>query len=706
MKSCCLFLCAFFLSSFSFSQNFPNDVFFLGKIPSEGILLDTGWKFHTGDDISWAKPDFNDVDWQPINPALDIRHIPELQQTSHYWFRLKLQIDSTLADQPLGITLSQVGASEIYLDGKLIYKLGSVDSTTKQISTHYLLNQPFVINLKSRLPQILAIRYSFDPKSFLVKLGQANSCFKAVLNTSLVTLSNHQTDYRRSGIYETGIMSVSLLLAVVSFCFYFLYPSQKAYKYIGIVGGLMFSWRFIGYSISSMLSQTNLVSLAVFVSTLLIMLSALIGLNGMYLLFNQQKTRLYYILIFFGVFVAAAFLFLYDWAGLLYTIFYTLNYIELWRISVKAARNKRPGNIILMCTILILIISQLVGVVSLAYNSLSTAYFVMFLQPVTIALGWAAFIAYEFARTGLALQARVKEVSELSEEKHRILSEQNILLEKQVEQRTSQLQNSLTVLQQTQSQLIQSEKMASLGVLTAGIAHEIQNPLNFVNNFSEVNRELIDEMREQLATGNGQQAIEIAKNIRENEEKINLHGQRADAIVKGMLQHSRTSSGQKESTDINTLADEYLRLAYHGLRAKDKSLNARVETAFDTSIGKINIIPQDIGRVLLNVINNAFYAVNEKQKQNLDGYQPLVTIKTLKENGRIGIRVKDNGIGIPQKNLGKIFQPFFTTKPTGQGTGLGLSLAYDIVTKGHGGELKVETLEGQGSEFIIELPTQ
>jgi C4-dicarboxylate-specific signal transduction histidine kinase len=256
-------------------------------------------------------------------------------------------------------------------------------------------------------------------------------------------------------------------------------------------------------------------------------------------------------------------------------------------VSVKAARNKRPGNIILMCTILILIISQLVGAVSLAYNSLSTAYFVMFLQPVTIALGWAAFIAYEFARTGLALQARVKEVSELSEEKHRILSEQNILLEKQVEQRTSQLQNSLKVLQQTQSQLIQSEKMASLGVLTAGIAHEIQNPLNFVNNFSDVNRELIDEMREQLATGNGQQAIEIAKNIRENEEKINLHGQRADAIVKGMLQHSRTSSGQKESTDINTLADEYLRLAYHGLRAKDKSLMPGLKLPSITVLAKL-----------------------------------------------------------------------------------------------------------------------
>ena len=266
------------------------------------------------------------------------------------------------------------------------------------------------------------------------------------------------------------------------------------------------------------------------------------------------------------------------------------------------------------------------------------------------------------------------------------------------------LNQTLDSLTKTQSQLIQSEKMASLGELTAGIAHEIQNPLNFVNNFSEINKELTVELKAGLATGNMQLANEIADDIRVNSEKINHHGKRADAIVKGMLQHSRTSTGQKEPTDINALADEYLRLAFHGLRAKDKTFNATTKTNFDNDIGRINVAQQEMGRVILNLINNAFYTVDQKRKKNGDGYNPTVTISTKKENGKVEIKVTDNGNGIPQKVLDKIFQPFFTTKPTGQGTGLGLSLAYDIITKGHGGELKVQTKEGDGSEFIIRLP--
>jgi signal transduction histidine kinase len=267
-------------------------------------------------------------------------------------------------------------------------------------------------------------------------------------------------------------------------------------------------------------------------------------------------------------------------------------------------------------------------------------------------------------------------------------------------------------LKATQQQLIQSEKMASLGELTAGIAHEIQNPLNFVNNFSDVNKELVDELKTELATGNLQVATGIADDIKANEEKINHHGKRADAIVKGMLQHSRSSSGVKEPTDINELADEYLRLAYHGLRTKDSSFNAKANTDFDRSIEKIKVVPQDIGRVILNLINNAFYAVDEKRKQNSNarpddpvgrGYEPVVSISTIRNNGKVEIKVADNGKGIPQKVLDKIFQPFFTTKPTGQGTGLGLSLAYDIV-QAHRGELKVETKEGEGSVFIVQLP--
>jgi len=279
---------------------------------------------------------------------------------------------------------------------------------------------------------------------------------------------------------------------------------------------------------------------------------------------------------------------------------------------------------------------------------------------------------------------------------------------KAIEETNTALQKSLEELKAAQAQLIQSEKMASLGELTAGIAHEIQNPLNFVNNFSDVSTELVDEMNEEIEKGNLEDAKQIAQDLKQNLEKINHHGKRAGDIVKGMLQHSRSSSGVKELTDINALTDEYLRLAYHGLRAKDKTFNAAMKTDYDESIGNINIIPQDIGRVVLNLITNAFYVVNEKSKQGIAGYEPTVSITTSSiqppSGGRsVQIKVSDNGGGIPQKVLDKIFQPFFTTKPTGQGTGLGLSLSYDIV-KAHGGELKVETKEGEGSEFIILLP--
>lgn len=347
----------------------------------------------------------------------------------------------------------------------------------------------------------------------------------------------------------------------------------------------------------------------------------------------------------------------------------------------------------------------------------------------------------------LQLAGLILLVSVVSYLRLRQLRRQNRILEEKVNHRTKQLNESLTNLKATQSQLIQSEKMASLGELTAGIAHEIQNPLNFVNNFSEVNRELIDEMKEELSAGRQGEAIEIANNIRENEEKIIHHGKRADSIVKGMLQHSRASSGVKEPTDINALCDEYFRLAYHGLRAKDKSFNATMKMDFDTALtsdelgnGKIKIMQQDVGRVVLNLLTNAFYAVHKKQKE-LAGkntiqmgslkYEPTVLVSTKKYADYLEVRVKDNGNGIPKDALDKIFQPFFTTKPSGEGTGLGLSLSYEIISQGHSGKLQViskydkemytfingvttkmsdsdksemETIKDTGTIFIITLP--
>jgi two-component system NtrC family sensor kinase len=280
------------------------------------------------------------------------------------------------------------------------------------------------------------------------------------------------------------------------------------------------------------------------------------------------------------------------------------------------------------------------------------------------------------------------------------------ILEKQkqeTEREKAKAEQTLEKLKATQAQLIQSEKMASLGELTAGIAHEIQNPLNFVNNFSEVNTELINEMKKEISGGNYPEVKNLADNLEGNMEKITLHGKRADAIVKSMLQHSRASSGQKEPTDINALADEYLRLSYHGIRARDKSFNAALHTDFDDSISNINIIPQDIGRVLLNIYNNAFYAVAERKREQPEGYDPKVIVTTTKRSDCLEVSISDNGNGIPGKMLDKIFQPFFTTKAAGEGTGLGLSLSYDIV-KAHGGEIEVKSKEGEGTTFIISLP--
>jgi len=301
--------------------------------------------------------------------------------------------------------------------------------------------------------------------------------------------------------------------------------------------------------------------------------------------------------------------------------------------------------------------------------------------------------------------------SKKQDEELRISKERRWQLEALVKERTVELvqqkealENIVEELRATQDQLIQSEKMASLGELTAGIAHEIQNPLNFVNNFSEVSMELVDEMAQELENGDKEEAIAIAGDIKQNLEKIIHHGKRADAIVKGMLQHSRASSNTKEATDVNKLADEYLRLAYHGLRAKDKSFNAEMVTGFGENLPTVNIVPQDVGRVLLNLYTNAFYAVHQKLKSGVPEYKPTVTVNTSAKKGAIIIEVKDNGSGIPENIREKIMQPFFTTKPTGEGTGLGLSMSYDIVVKGHGGTLNVDSKEGEYTKFTVTLP--
>jgi signal transduction histidine kinase len=350
----------------------------------------------------------------------------------------------------------------------------------------------------------------------------------------------------------------------------------------------------------------------------------------------------------------------------------------------------------------LVIIAFINGVVSLAFPDFFDKWDNFFVSAQLVAFGW---IFARFA-TSKKQQEEIKRINERKSELEVLVAQRTIEITKQ----RNELQDALKELQATQAQLIQQEKLASLGELTAGIAHEIQNPLNFVNNFSEVSMELIDEMEHELGKGDTEEAIAIAADIKQNLEKIRHHGQRADGIVKGMLQHSRASSNVKEPTNINIIADEYFRLAYHGLRAKDKSFNAELVTNLDPNLPLVNIVPQDVGRVLLNMFTNAFYAVHEKKKAADPDFKPKVevstqTIQTLTRGPyNIEIRVKDNGSGIPDAIKDKIMQPFFTTKPAGEGTGLGLSLSYDIIVKAHKGKIDIKSKEGEGTEFIISLP--
>lgn len=434
----------------------------------------------------------------------------------------------------------------------------------------------------------------------------------------------------------------------------------------------------------------------------------------------------------------------------------TFNTIWIWNIFLISClvytlrqnemRSLRMFLMAFVPYVAVIFINNVIEIVSGSFYAKTEPYFE---TAILLSVIWLAAILFSQQRQFKAAEKERLE-RQKQDEINRAIAIRKVELEGLVAERTAELtqqkeelENTLEELKATQSQLIQSEKMASLGELTAGIAHEIQNPLNFVNNFSEVSSELLDEMKEELAEGTKQYAAgsrqlgdeklklaeEIANDIKQNLEKIIHHGKRADSIVKGMLQHSRSSSGVKEPVDINALCDEYLRLAYHGLRAKDKSFNAKLKTDFDENIGKIDVVPQEMGRVILNLLTNAFYAVNEKKKSaatqpsrsesgtgsKVEHYEPAVTVKTSfiplsgsgsNAKGACLISVSDNGNGIPQVVLDKIFQPFFTTKPAGKGTGLGLSLSYEIVTKAHGGELKVENKEGEGATFTIILPVK
>jgi len=669
-----------------------------------------GWIFKEGNDTTWARKDISTKDWKKFNPTqLTIENVDK-NGKAEGWFRIRLRLDSSFQDLPVGIQMGRWAATDVYLDGRHIVSSGNTGLNGKPYKENSInIEPPTVVDLVPGVDHVMALHivdHRSPLKSSMLKTELHYKNFGNLLELtgpeSQLKDINH---YKKFTFYWTLWVSVCSVLAIVFWLLYFQNRSEKNLLFVSIAI-TSFSIAMFMDAILNIKTELTFISWAsmFYIKNLFYGLSQATGILFLVHAFRRKVSVPLKLLLIIVVFAGAISDFYFRGAlqlplGILFLSICLYFIISSWK-NLRGAQ----------WALVVGILSTCIWNVLLAYNSMiyrpAFPFPFVFLYMtgtfLSFPLSQMVYVVMRFNEILLEVRKNANQVIHLTEEKKDQALKQQKVLEEEVAKQTIELRTAFENLKSTQSQLIQSEKMASLGELTAGIAHEIQNPLNFVNNFSDVNTELIDELKTELTTGNMQSAIEIADNIKDNEQKINHHGKRADAIVKGMLQHSRTSSGQKEPTDINALADEYLRLAYHGLRAKDKSFNADVETDFENSISKINIIPQDIGRVILNLINNAFYAVNEKTKMNSPGFKPTVVISTKKLAGKVEIRVQDNGNGIPQKVLDKIFQPFFTTKPTGQGTGLGLSLSYDIV-KAHGGELKVETKEGEGTEFIIKL---
>ena len=701
-----MFSCFVLCSHFCTAQNFTDKAYWSDLTRHNYLPIDSLWLFHPGNDL--PAMNLNNADWEIANTALlQNKNGQPLKMQGVGWYQKSFYVPVGFRSKPIALRMRQFGASETFMDGKLIQIYGVVGSSIENEKI-YVPRKPIVINLDSQAYHKLLVHYS---NLHANQPGYTNKHIGFLLSISPPEVEGQtELDNRNSLPVSVGIIFI--------FSIYF-----------------FFVWLFYPKRLASLITMLLLLNLCVILTSIYFTLEE----NEWEPLLTASNTRaitaawanffsvlVLYALYYRGRMPRRTWLII---AGMIICLFAVLNpnfaflsgivsilvYFEIIRMLILGIRNKVTGFWILLIGFLI----QQVGFFFIVldvfhwfpiYTPQLLLVQIIFPQ-MGIPLTYSLHLAWEFRSANRDLSFQLKQVNELSQkslmqeqEKQQLLASQNETLEKQVEKRTVELSNSLNDLKSTQAQLIQSEKMASLGELTAGIAHEIQNPLNFVNNFSEINKELLAEMNTEIEKGNYDEVKEIAKDVSENEEKINHHGKRADAIVKGMLQHSRnSSSAAKEPTDINKLADEYLRLAYHGLRAKDKSFNATLKTDFDETIGNINIIPQDIGRVILNLITNAFYAVDEKKKQIGDGYEPTVSVSTKKINDKTDIRVIDNGNGMPQNMIDKIFQPFFTTKPTGQGTGLGLSMSYDIV-KAHGGELKVETKEGEGIVFTISLP--
>ncbi|GAA4457074.1 hypothetical protein GCM10023189_27240 [Nibrella saemangeumensis] len=701
----------------------------IDSLPPQGLLLDKGWLWHEGDNPDWANPTFDDSQWERIDPAKDIMELPQVRKAGIGWLRLHLQTDSSLVlPEALILLVRQMAASELYINGRFSKRFGTVSPNPDQVEAVHAYFQQVSLPAPGESALVLAVRIAWQPGLPYNRFAAAANSLYGVTATTVSRLNSYIVYRNITNIYVFSKVGVFFILALLHVLLYIFYPPQRANLFFSISSLVFFHhWLGLGLWTNGLLTDSGTIMYLGLIRALLYPVGYVFLVTALYSAYAFARSIYYRISLITCVLLAVIYWTDYQngvlWIEIGSTIVMTA---EALRVTVVAVRKKQRGATI----ILIGMVLSLIGL-SLRYLLMFTPLFISRFPfsvaqiysnsfetfgTLCIPLSLSVYLATEFAFTSKSLAAQLAAVKLLSaqtlaqeQEKQLMLTQQNETLESKVTERTAQLQQSLDTLKTTQAQLIQKEKMASLGELTAGIAHEIQNPLNFVNNFAEVSVEMTEELRENLQKGNITNAVELSEGLGENMSYIVENGKRAASIVRSMLEHSRSSSGERRPTNLNELAEEYLKLAYHGIRAQDPDFQVQLCTQFDDKLQLVTVAPQDIGRVLLNLYNNAFYAVRQKQQQQDNGrdsavYQPQVTVSIRADQDAIALYVKDNGTGIPSTIVDKIYQPFFTTKPTGQGTGLGLSLSYDIITRGHGGDMRVESCEGEGTEFVIHIP--
>ncbi|MFT6204411.1 MAG: two-component system NtrC family sensor kinase [Spirosomataceae bacterium] len=688
--------------------------------------LNHNWRVVYKDDSTFKSADFNDKAWKKADIDKSYRQLTDIQSDTVAWFRKNIYVDSATVGVPLLFDVKAAGAWEFYIDGELQSTFGKIDGERTTLINRLAVRIPYIFKRSGE--HQLTYRFLFDATAKIYKSAD-------VRPLSLVVRKADQDSFQRD-IFDIKeaigiVIGLFLLATIIHWFFYFQFKTDKRDAFNLFLSISMFCFTCYGY-ISSPSIRTFTLDLYV---TQEVAEGFLFTTGHCLLLIAVHKYLAQKSKVLLWVTVALVFT-----LGLLANFFLDKSYSTYRNIAmvlivlgfyvylvIKAKRqNVKSSKTLLNALLYFLIVFVSVicifivvaGYIGMTrpenindYLGIFVPLFIIIVlagPQLAVSFAISADLAKEFVQTNKTLHKKVREIEYLSHEKEEILKEQNKKLEELVNVRTSELNQTVSNLKSTQAQLVQSEKLASLGELTAGIAHEIQNPLNFVNNFSEVSEELVEEVLEERVKEKDQRdeklEEELLTDLKENLKKINHHGNRASSIVKSMLEHSRMSTGEKAQTNINALADEYLRLAYHGLRAKDRSFNAKMETHFDESLPEVSIVSQDIGRVFLNIINNAFQAPAPADAP--EDYIKQITISTQKIGNNLQVTIEDNGIGIPDEIKDKVFQPFFTTKKTGEGTGLGLSLAYDIITKSHSGTIEVNSVKNQGTQFVIELPMQ